>query len=110
MAGIVGAANASIDVAGYTLLARCVPNEVRGRVFGVLQSLVGFGIALGAILAPVLVGIAGLQGALVITGLVLPVLALGQLPGRAPRGGRPPSFPSASWPRCAGCRCSPRSR
>ena len=81
MAGIVGAANASIDVAGYTLLARSVPNEVRGRVFGVLQSLVGFGIALGAILAPLLVGIAGLQGALVITGLVLPVLALVSFPG-----------------------------
>jgi len=76
MAGIIGAANASIDVAGYTLLARCVPNEVRGRVFGVLQSLVGFGLAGGALAAPVLVGVAGLQGALVVTGLILPVLAL----------------------------------
>ena len=75
MVGLIGAANASIDVAGYTLLARCVPNEVRGRVFGVLQSSAGFGIALGAVLAPVLVQLAGLQGALVITGLVLPVVA-----------------------------------
>ena len=76
MAGIIGAANASIDVAGYTLLARCVPNEVRGRVFGVLQSLVGFGLAGGALAAPVLVGVVGLEGALVVTGLILPVLAL----------------------------------
>ncbi len=76
MAGIIGAANASIDVAGYTLLARCVPNEVRGRVFGVLQSLVGFGLAGGALAAPVLVASVGLPGALIITGLVLPVLAL----------------------------------
>ena len=76
MAGVIGAANASIDVAGYTLLARSVPNEVRGRVFGVLQSLVGFGLAAGALLAPVLVDRAGLQGALIITGLILPVLAL----------------------------------
>ncbi len=75
MAGLIGAANASIDVAGYTLLARSVPNEVRGRVFGVFQSSAGFGIALGAVLAPVLVQLAGLQGALVITGLVLPVVA-----------------------------------
>ncbi|HEY8170768.1 MAG TPA: MFS transporter [Candidatus Limnocylindria bacterium] len=81
MAGLIGAANASIDVAGYTLLARCVPNEVRGRVFGVLQSIVGFGIALGAVVAPVLVELAGLQGALVITGLVLPVLALAGFSG-----------------------------
>ena len=75
MAGLIGAANASIDVAGYTLLARSVPNEVRGRVFGVFQSSAGFAIALGAVLAPVLVQLAGLQGALMITGLVLPVVA-----------------------------------
>lgn len=76
MAGIIGAANASIDVAGYTLLARAVPNEVRGRVFGVLQSLVGIGLAVGALAAPVLVGLFGLQVALVITGLILPTAAL----------------------------------
>jgi hypothetical protein len=81
MAGIIGAANASIDVAGYTLLARSVPNEVRGRVFGVLQSLVGFGLAAGALAAPVLVDVAGLPGALIVTGLVLPVLALAGLAG-----------------------------
>ena len=75
MAGLIGAANASIDVAGYTLLARAVPNEVRGRVFGVLQSLVGFGIALGAVLAPLLVQTVGLEGALIVTGIVLPILA-----------------------------------
>jgi MFS family permease len=76
MAGIIGAANASIDVAGYTLLARAVPNEVRGRVFGVLHSIVGFGMAAGAGLAPVLVAAAGLTGALVVTGLALPIVAV----------------------------------
>ena len=81
MAGIIGAANASIDVAGYTLLARCVPNETRGRVFGVLHSLVGIGIAIGAVAAPLLVDAFGLSGALVATGLVLPILALVSLPG-----------------------------
>ena len=81
MAGIVGAANASIDVAGYTLLARSVPNEVRGRVFGVLQSLVGFGMAAGALAAPVLVQRTDLQVALIITGLILPVLALASVGG-----------------------------
>ena len=81
MAGVVGAANASIDVAGYTLLARSVPNEVRGRVFGVLQSLVGFGMAAGALAAPVLVQRTDLQVALIITGLILPVLALVSLRG-----------------------------
>jgi hypothetical protein len=81
MAAVVGAANASIDVAGYTLLARCVPNEVRGRVFGVLQSLAGLGIAAGALIAPALVEVAGLAGAFVIAGMILPVLAIVSLPG-----------------------------
>ena len=76
MAGLIGAANASIDVAGYTILARAVPNEARGRVFGVLQSLVGIGLAIGALLAPLLVTLVGLDGALILTGLVLPILAV----------------------------------
>jgi len=76
MAGLIGAANASIDVAGYTLLARVLPNDVRGRCFGVLHSMVGIGVAIGAIAAPVLTGAFGLQLALVITGLALPLCAL----------------------------------
>ena len=76
MAGVIGAANASIDVSGYTLLARAVPNDVRGRCFGVLHSLVGIGIAAGALTAPILIGWLGLQLALVVTGLILPLCAL----------------------------------
>jgi CRP-like cAMP-binding protein len=49
-------------------------------VFGVLHSLVGIGIAIGAVAAPLLVGWLGLPGALVATGLVLPILALVSLP------------------------------
>lgn len=73
--GLVGAANAAIDVTGYTLLARCVPNEVRGRIFGLLHSFVGIGVAAGALVAPLLVQAAGLQAALVIAGLILPIVA-----------------------------------
>ena len=76
MAAVIGAANASIDVAGYTIPARACPNEVRGRVFGVLQSLVGIGVAVGALAAPLLVELFGLQAALIVTGLVLPLCAL----------------------------------
>ena len=76
LAAVVGAANASLDVTGYTLLARSVPNEVRVRVFGVLNSLVGIGVAAGALAAPLLVGLGGIQLALVIAGLVLPLLAV----------------------------------
>ncbi|HEX5038755.1 MAG TPA: MFS transporter [Candidatus Limnocylindria bacterium] len=76
MAGVIGAANASIDVAGYTLLARALPNEARGRGFGVLHSLVGIGVAIGALAAPILTHAFGLELALVVSGLVLPVCAL----------------------------------
>jgi hypothetical protein len=76
LAAVLGAANASLDVTGYTLLARSVPNEVRVRVFGVLNSLVGIGVAAGALAAPLLVSLGGIRLALVIAGLVLPVLAV----------------------------------
>jgi hypothetical protein len=76
MAGVIGAANASIDVSGYTLLARAVPNDARGRCFGVLHSLVGIGVAAGALVAPLLIQALGLQLALVVTGLILPLCAL----------------------------------
>jgi cyclic nucleotide-binding protein/MFS transporter len=76
MAAVIGAANASIDVSGYTLLARAVPNDARGRCFGVLHSLVGIGVAIGALAAPLLIQALGLPLALVVTGLVLPVSAL----------------------------------
>jgi len=74
--GVVGAANAALDVAGFTLLQRCVPNDVRGRVFGALEGVAALGIASGAALAPLLVEMAGIGGALMITGAVLPVTAV----------------------------------
>ena len=55
---------------------------------------------------PLLVELAGLPGALVITGLVLPVVAAVTFVASAGPSA-PPSSPSASFRRCAGCRCSP---
>lgn len=72
----VGVGNALIDVAGFTLLGRLAPNEVLARVFGVLESLVAVCIGLGAVAASTLIGWVGLQPALVIIGLVCPVLAV----------------------------------
>lgn len=76
MLGVVGAANASLDVAGFTLLQRTVPNAVRGRVFGALEGVAALGLAAGAAAAPLLVELFGLQAALVATGAVLPILAV----------------------------------
>jgi Cyclic nucleotide-binding domain/Major Facilitator Superfamily len=74
--GLLGVGNTLVDVSGLTLLQRTAPEEVLGRVFGVLESLVVGTLGLGAIIAPLLVSLFGVQWALVATGLLLPVLAL----------------------------------
>lgn len=78
--GFVGAANASLDVAGFTLLQRSVPNAVRARVFGALESVAAIGLATGAAITPAIVAAVGLESALVLVGALLPVLALVTFP------------------------------
>jgi len=73
---VLGLGNAVLDVAGFTIMQRSVPNAVRGRVFGVLESGVMLGGGIGSVLAPMLLALLGVRGALVATGLVLPLLAL----------------------------------
>jgi MFS family permease len=73
---VLGAGNAVLDIAGFSQLQRIVPNAVRGRIFGLLEANVMLTVGLGAILAPGLIGVLGRQGALVLTGLVLPGAAL----------------------------------
>jgi MFS family permease len=73
---VLGAGNSVLDVAGFTLVQRIVDDAVLGRVFGVLETGSYAGVGLGAIAAPALVGLFGVRGALVATGLSLPALAL----------------------------------
>ena len=72
---VVGLGNTLVDVSAFTLLQRSVPDEVLGRVFGAVQSLWVGTIGLGSILAPVLIDLFGIKGALIATGSLLPVLA-----------------------------------
>ena len=72
----VGVGNALIDLGGFTLLARLAPDEVLARVFGVLESLVALSIGVGAIVASLVVELAGVRPALVTVGLLCPVLAV----------------------------------
>jgi MFS family permease len=74
--GILGVGNTLVDVAGLTLLQRAAPDEVRARVFGVLESVFLGTIAIGAILAPLLTNALGARGALVAAGGGLSVLVL----------------------------------
>jgi len=72
---IVGAANAALDIAGFTLLQRTSSNQARAAVFGLLEGVVGLGVAAGSMLGPPLVAGLGVRVALVATGAILPVTA-----------------------------------
>jgi MFS family permease len=74
--GVLGVGNTLVDVAGLTLLQRAAPDEVRARVFGVLESVFLATIAIGAILAPLLTAVLGARGALIAAGSGLSVLVL----------------------------------
>ena len=73
MLALVGAGNALIDLAGFTLLARLSPANVLARVFGVLESLVALSVGLGGVVTPLVIDALDLRTALVVLGLVTPV-------------------------------------
>jgi MFS family permease len=74
LVALVGAGGVLVDVTGVTLIQRSADNDVLGRVFGALSSLVLGGLAVGSIVAPGLVAWLGPRGALVVVGLFLPAL------------------------------------
>ena len=76
MLGIVGLGNTMVDVFGVTLLQRSTPDAVVARVFGVLESVGLISVALGALVAPAVLSLAGARGTLVVAGVLLPMLAI----------------------------------
>jgi hypothetical protein len=72
----VGVGDTLVEVAAPTLLQRVVPDEILGRVFGVVESLLYAAMGVGAILAPVLANNLGTRAALIASGAFLPVLAI----------------------------------
>jgi MFS family permease len=71
----IGVGNALADIGLYTLPARLVPEELLARVFGGKESLTAMSVALGALIAPPLIDLLGVRGALAVLGLVAPALA-----------------------------------
>jgi len=72
----IGIGDTLVEVAAPTLLQRAVPDEVLGRVFGAVESLIIGAMGIGAILASPLVDWIGVRGALIATGCLLPALGL----------------------------------
>ena len=73
---VVGAANATLDIAGFSLLQRITPNDARAAVFGLLEGVGGLGVATGSLIGPLLIATLGLRGALLVTGALLPLMAV----------------------------------
>jgi MFS family permease len=73
---VCGIGQAFFNVAGRTLLQRTVDDDVLSRVFGIQEGLMMAGLAIGALLAPILVAIFGKRGAFVVAGVLLPVAAV----------------------------------
>lgn len=72
----VGVSNALLDVSGFTLLQRLTPNESRIGVMGLFDSVANGGVALGGVMAPLLIEWLGIRGALIVTGSILPAAAI----------------------------------
>ena len=72
----VGAGNAVLDVAGFTLIQRGTDDAVLARVFGVFDVLVIAALGVGSIIGSLLIDELGLRAALVVAGSILPVLTI----------------------------------
>lgn len=69
-----GTAGAVFDTTGRTLLQRSAPSEAIAGVFSILESLMDFGLAIGAIVVRVALEIGGIRAALVAPALCASVL------------------------------------
>jgi MFS family permease len=65
---LLGLGNSLVDVNAFTILQRIAPKETMSRVFGAMESAVIGGMALGALLMPLLISTIGLRWGLVVVG------------------------------------------
>ncbi len=73
---VVGINNAILEVSGFTLLQRTVPDSIRAGVLGAVGGLIGLGYAVGGVLGSLLVERTDIRVALVVAGAILPIVAL----------------------------------
>ncbi len=73
---VLGVGYALVETSGITLLQRLAHDSVRARTVAVVESSYWLTTGAGAMLAPLLIVLAGPRGALVIVGAALPLLVL----------------------------------
>ena len=78
---VVGIGYSLVEVAGITLLQRLAHDRVRARAFAVVESSYWLTTGAGAMLAPLVIALAGPRGALAIVGAALPLLVVSRWAG-----------------------------
>lgn len=79
---LLGLGNSLVDISGFTIIQRIAPEEKMSRVFGALESAFIGGMALGALLMPLLISTIGIRAGLLVVGAgvaSLVILATGSL-------------------------------
>ena len=76
LVAIGGIGFAATDVVGRTILQRVTADRMLARVLGALEGIGLIGLAVGSVLAPLLVGWLGVQGAVGAIGLMLPAVVV----------------------------------
>jgi MFS family permease len=74
--GVAGIGKSFFDVTSRTLLQRSVDDDVLARVFGVQEGLAMGALAIGSVIAPILVAKVGVEATCIVAGLSLPLLAV----------------------------------
>ncbi|HEY8636032.1 MAG TPA: MFS transporter [Candidatus Limnocylindrales bacterium] len=77
---VTGLSNASLDISGFTVLQRSFPPRERFAAFGLLEGAGGFGLAVGGIIASIVLDRVGIRGALALAGALLPITAVATWP------------------------------
>jgi MFS family permease len=70
---VMGAANALVDVAGFTLLQRLAPDPMLARILTVTEAVFALAVAVGSLVTAPLLSALGDKGTIIATGCVLPV-------------------------------------
>jgi len=76
VAAVTGVSRSLLEVSGQTLLQRVTTTEILARVFSFKEGLAMAAWGVGSVSVPIVIGIAGLKGALIYTGAIVPVLVL----------------------------------